>query len=160
MGKREDIVQAYEHARAAMMQNLNEIDRNRKIYPLWTIREIVAHISGWDDAAIGFLSAVIKGEIPPTPAMRGTTVYNEETVSTREGLNYDQILREYIGTRANLLSLIRSATDEILTRKSTMPWGGEGTFEEISNVFAPHEIEHAQDVKKLIEEIADINKTA
>jgi len=28
--------------------------------------------------------------------MRGTTVYNEETVNAREGLTYDQILREYI----------------------------------------------------------------
>jgi len=45
---------------------------------------------------MGFLNAVVKCEVPPTPVMRGTTVYNEETVNTREGLTYDQILREYI----------------------------------------------------------------
>ena len=49
-----------------------------------------------DEAAMGFLNAVVKCEVPPTPVMRGTTVYNEETVNTREGLTYDQILREYI----------------------------------------------------------------
>lgn len=152
MGKRDDILKAYELARATMMQYLDEIDRNRKIYPLWTIREIIAHISGWDDAAIGFLSAQLKGEHPPTPAMRGTTVYNEETVSTREGLGYDLILREFVSTRAKLISLIQSAPDEILTQKSTLPWGEEGSFEDMANIFAPHEVEHAHDVAKLIED--------
>ena len=152
MGKQSEILQAYERSRAIMMSQLDEIDRNRKIYPLWTIREIIAHLSGWDDAAIGFLNALLKGELPPTPAMRGTTVYNDETVSTREGLNYDQILREYISTRSNLLSLIRSASDDILTKKSTLPWGEEGSFVDLANIFTPHEIEHAEDVKKMIEE--------
>jgi len=152
MEKRDELLQAYEQSRATMMSQLDEIDRNRKIYPLWTIREIIAHLSGWDDAAISFLNALLKGEHPPTPAMRGMTVYNEETVSTREGLNYDQILREYMSTRANLLSLIRSASDDILTKKSTLPWGDDGSFADMAAIFTPHEIDHAEDVKKLIKE--------
>ena len=152
MKKQDEILQAYEQSRAIMMAQLDEIDRNRKVYPLWTIREIIAHLSGCDDSAIGFLNALLKGELPPTPAMRGTTVYNDETVSTREGLNYDQILREYMSTRSNLLSLIRKTPDEILTKKSILPWGEEGSFVDLANIFTPHEIEHAEDVKKLIEE--------
>lgn len=152
MKKQDEILQAYEQSRAIMMAQLDEIDRNRKVYPLWTIREIIAHLSGWDDSALGFLNALLKGELPPTPAMRGTTVYNDETVSTREGLNYDQILREYMSTRSNLLSLIRKTPDEILTKKSILPWGEEGSFVDLANIFTPHEIEHAEDVKKLIEE--------
>jgi hypothetical protein len=152
MKKQEELLQAYEKSRATMMAQLDEIDRNRKIYPLWTIREIIAHLSGWDDAAIGFLNALIKGELPPTPAMRGMDIYNAETVSTREGLNYDLILREYIGTRAKLLSLIRSAPDKVLTQKAILPWGEEGSFEDLANIFTPHEVEHARDVEKLIEE--------
>ena len=152
MKKQDEILQAYEQSRAIMMAQLDEIDRNRKVYPLWTIREIIAHLSGWDDSAIGFLNALLKGELPPTPAMRGTTVYNDETVSTREGLNYDQILREYMSTRSNLLSLIRKTPDEILTKKSILPWGEEGSFVDLANIFTQHEIEHAEDVKKLIEE--------
>lgn len=152
MKKREYILQAYEQSRAFMMAQLDEIDRNRKIYPLWTIREIIAHLSGWDDAAIAFLNALLKNEIPPTPAMRGMDVYNAETVSTREGLSYDLILREYISTREKLIILIRSASDEVLTKKSNLPWGEDGTFEDLARIFTPHEIDHAEDVKKLIEE--------
>jgi hypothetical protein len=152
MGKREEILKLLEDSHTTMLAQLNEIDKQRKIYPLWTIREIIAHLSGWDDAAIGFVNALIKGETPPTPAMRGTTVYNEETVSTREGLSYDHIVREYVETRIKLINLMRQISEEMVTRKSTLPWGGEGSLEDIVQVFGPHEMEHAMDVKKIIEE--------
>jgi len=152
MGKREEILKALENSHAVMMAQLDEVDKQRKIYPLWTIREIIAHLSGWDDAAIGFVDALLKGETPPTPAPRGVDVYNEETVSTREGLSYDRIVREYIETRAKLLSLIRLMPEEMVTQKSILPWGEEGSLEDIFQVFGPHELQHATDVKKIIEE--------
>lgn len=152
MNVREEILQAYVQSRAAMTAHLEEIDKNRKIYPLWTIREIIAHLSGWDDASFGMLTALIKGETPHTPAMRGATVYNEETVSTREGLSYDHILREYMSTRERLLDLVRSAPEEVLTQITTLPWGDESSFEIMAKFLASHELEHAEDVRKLIEE--------
>ena len=152
MGKREEILKALESSHAMMMAQLNEIDKNRKIYPLWTIREIIAHLSGWDDASIGFVNALLKGEAPPVPAPRGAEVYNEETVSTREGLSYDRIVREYVETRAKLLALIHQMSEEMVTQKSILPWGEEGSMENIWQVFGPHELEHANDVKKIIEE--------
>jgi hypothetical protein len=152
MGKREEILRSIESAHAMMMAQLDEVDKNRKIYPLWTIREIIAHLSGWDDAAIGFSSALLKGETPPIPAPRGPDVYNEETVSTREGLSYDHIVREYVNTRAKLISLVRQMTEEMVTQKSILPWGEEGSLADIVQVFGPHEVEHASDVKKIIEE--------
>ena len=152
MGKREEILKALENSHAMMMAQLNEIDKNRKVYPLWTIREIIAHLSGWDDASIGFVNALLKGETPPVPAPRGAEVYNEETVSTREGLSYDRIVREYVETRTKLLALIRQMPEEMVTQKSILPWGEEGSMESIWQVFGPHELEHASDVKKIIEE--------
>jgi len=152
MGKREEILEMLETSHAAMMAQLNEVDKQRKIYPLWTIREIVAHLSGWDDAAIGFVSALVKGETPPIPAPRGPNVYNEETVSTREGLSYDHIVREYVDTRSKLIAVLHQITEEMVTQKSILPWGGEGSLEDIVQVFGPHEMEHAMDVKKIIDE--------
>ena len=152
MGKREEIIKALENSHAMMMSQLDEIDKNRKVYPLWTIREIIAHLSGWDDASISFVNALLKGETPPVPAPRGPEVYNEETVSTREGLSYDRIVREYVETRAKLLGLIRQVSEEMVAQKSILPWGEEGSLEDIRQVFGPHELEHANDVKKIIEE--------
>jgi len=135
-----------------MLAHLDEIDKNRKIYPLWTVREIVAHLSGWDDATIAFIRAIVAGNEPATPAARGIDVYNAETVATREGLSYDHIYREYIETRKVLLDLIRAMPEEKITQKFVLPWGGAGTLVDIIDIFGPHEAEHATDVRKLIEE--------
>lgn len=148
----ETIIKRFEASRTQMISHLNEIDKNRKIYPLWTIREIIAHLSGWDDAIIAFVRAIVAGEAPATPAMRGMDVYNAETVATREGLSYDHIYREYIETRNILLDLIRSMSEEKITQKFILPWGGEGTLMDMINIFGPHEEEHAKDVKKIIDE--------
>jgi hypothetical protein len=148
----ETLIQRLETSRAEMIKHLDEIDRNRKIYPLWTIREIIAHLSGWDDATIGFIRAIVAGETPATPAARGMDVYNAETVATREGLDYDRIYREYIETRSVLLDLIHTMPEEKITEKFILPWGGEGTLMDIINIFGPHEENHAEDVRKIIEE--------
>lgn len=47
MSIRAKVLEQYTNSRNAIISKLDEIDKNRKIYPLWTIREIVAHLSGW-----------------------------------------------------------------------------------------------------------------
>ncbi len=152
MNQRETLIQQLETSRSQMLAHLNEIDKNRKIYPLWTVREIIAHLSGWDDASIAFIRSLMAGKEPATPAARGVDIYNAETVSTRETLSYDQIYREYLETRRILMDLIRSIPEELIAQNFTLPWGGEGSLVDIVNIFGPHEEEHAEDVAKIISE--------
>jgi len=151
MSLNNELIQRLESSRAKMIAHLDEIDKNRKVYPLWTVREILAHLSGWDDAFIGFIRAVTAGETPPTPAARGIDVYNAETVATREGLSYDHIYREYIETRRVLIEALRAMPEEKMREKHILPWGGEGSLLDLVEVFGPHEEEHAEDLRNLIE---------
>lgn len=151
MDIREELIARLARSRAAMLAHLDKIDRNRKIYPLWTVREILAHISGWDDAMIAFIRTILEGGQPGlTLAAQGINVYNAETVSTREGLDYDHIYREYLETRRILIELIRQTPVEQMTQQYILPWGGYGTLVDMVNIFAPHEEEHAEDVRKII----------
>jgi hypothetical protein len=61
-------------------------------------------------------------------------------------------VREYIETRAKLIDLASQMTEEMVVQKSVLPWGGEGSLLDIVEVFGPHELEHATDVQKIIEE--------
>lgn len=152
MSKRDELIAAYENSRAKMIAHLDEIDKNRKIYPLWTIREILAHLSGWDDATITYIRAVLDGKEPGiTSAVQSLDIYNAETVSTREGLDYDHIYREYIETRKVLLDLIRRYPEDWVNKNFTLPWGPQGSLADMVETFAPHEEEHAEDVHKLMQ---------
>lgn len=150
---RDELVRQLEQARAEMTAQLDEINKNRKIYPLWTIREILAHIAGWDDAIIASLSAHIAGREPDTPAARGLDAYNAETVATREGLDYDHIYREYIHTRDALIEQVRSTPEEKVEQDFVMPWGGTSNLQGLLKIFIEHELEHAADVRKIINEV-------
>jgi hypothetical protein len=150
MNQREEIINILENSRARMLAYLEEIDKNRKIYPLWTVREILAHLSGWDDAVIAFIQSLMEGNTPATPAARGIDSYNAETVATREGLDYDHIFREYLETRKILMKLLREVPDEKINTRYILPWGDPGTLVDIINIFGPHEDEHAEDIARLI----------
>lgn len=152
MVDREELVQQYLESRKAMLVHLDEIDRDRKIYPLWTIREMLAHLSGWDDAIIATLNAHAQDQDLGMFAALGVDEYNAKTVSTREGLGYDHIYREYIATRVGLLEAIRNMPDDKLETEMLLPWGGRGTLSQIVKIFSGHELEHATDLEKLIRE--------
>ena len=152
MTQNEILIERLVSSRAKMIAHLDEIDRNRRIYPLWTVREIIAHLSGWDDATIAYIRSIVAGQEPATPAARGIDVYNDETVATREGLDYDHIYREYIETRRILLDLIRGMPEEKVTQRFILPWGDEGNLVDMIDIFAPHEEEHAGDVRRIIED--------
>lgn len=150
MDNRPQLIRRWQESRQEILAHLDEIDRNRKIYPLWTIREILAHLSGWDDAVIASIEAHINGSEPPLSAARGVDVYNAETVHTREGLDYDHIYREFIATRQQALETIRQMPAEKVEQPFVFAWGVTGTLEELLTTFIDHEFEHAKDIGKII----------
>ena len=150
MLQRDELIDILARSRAKMISHLDEIDKNRKIYPLWTIREMLAHLSGWDDAVIAFIHSLEEGKVPETPAARGMDAYNAETVATREGLDYDHIYREYIETRKILVDLLEKVPEEKIHQQYILPWGASGTLVDIVQIFGPHEEEHADDVAKIL----------
>ncbi len=153
MNKKDELIQQLDHARNTMLPLLTEIEINRQIYPMWTVRELLAHIAGWDDAIIQSLNAHVDGREPGTPAALGLNHYNAETISTREGLDYDHIYREYVKTRELLKETIRNLPEDKLEEPFILPWGNTGTIAQVIEIFSEHEeVEHAGDLKKLIEE--------
>jgi len=150
MNQRDELIDILEQPRARMLVLLDEIDKNRKIYPLWTIREILAHLSGWDDSVIAFIQSLMAGDVPATPASRGVDAYNAETVATREGLDYDHIYREFIETRKEVIRLLKEVPENKITAHYILPWGDPGTLVDIINIFGPHEEEHVEDIHRLI----------
>jgi hypothetical protein len=150
MGQREELLAILKNSRAKMIKQLNEVDLKREIYPLWTIREMLAHLAGWDEAVIGYARSLMTEQTPATPAARGIDAYNAESVAARAGLNYDQVRDEFIGNREILMNLLQEIREEHITARHILPWGSKGNLVDIVNIWGPHEEEHAEDVEKLI----------
>lgn len=150
MIERTQLVQQLDQARERMRAVLEHVDTDREIYPTWTIKQILAHIAGWDDAAIASLKAHVSGTEPGTPAAEGIDVYNAQSVETREALAYDQVVKEWELARDELKRTILAMPRDKLEATMLFPWGKTGTVAQIVAIFASHEIEHAEEIQQII----------
>lgn len=128
-----------------------ELHRNKEIYKGWTLKEFLAHMSGWDDAVIESLHAHLEGLPFLIPAARGVNAYNAQTVSTRETLDYDHTRREWDRTHELIIQALRDLPDEKYHQALTFPWGETGTVAYLVEIFVEHEEEHAEQLRKWLQ---------
>ena len=151
MSDRETYIKRYEAARAEMQEIVKLAQDNPTIYQPWRMKEVLDHITGWDDAVIASIKSFLAGDVPATPASRGIDAYNAETVSSREAIPYEVAQREWEASRVELLDLLRKMTDEQLHTPFGFPWGGQGTIEKLVEIFTEHEETHAIEIRAIIE---------
>lgn len=151
MSDKETYIKRYETARAEMREIVKLAQGNPQIYSPWRMKEVLDHITGWDDAVIASIKSFLAGDIPATPASRGIDAYNVETVTSREAIPYEVTQREWEASRAELLELMRKMTDEQLHISFVFPWGDSGTIEDLVEIFTEHEATHAKEIREIIE---------
>jgi len=151
MSDKATYLKRYENARAEMREIVKLAQGNQTIYQPWRMKEVLDHITGWDDAVIASIKSFLAGDIPATPASRGIDAYNVETVTSRETIPYEVTQREWEASRAELLGLMQKMTDEQLHTSFVFPWGDEGTIEDLVEIFTEHEETHAKEIRAIIE---------
>ena len=151
MSDKATYLKRYENARAEMREIVKLAQGNQTIYQPWRMKEVLDHITGWDDAVIASIKSFFAGDIPATPASRGIDAYNAETVTSREAIPYEVTQREWETSRTELLDLLQKMTDEQIHTPFGFPWGGQGTIEDLVEIFTEHEETHAKEIRAIIE---------
>lgn len=160
MDASEELIQLLDQARHQLTTAAAAVDPAEEILPGWTIKEILAHISGWDAVIVDSFTQFLAGETPPTPATQGIDVFNDQAVSARRALSLDQTYAEFMGLRHALVRLLRTAPPEMLSRTYTLPWGETGDIAYVARLLAEHEIEHAHDILAHVEQSHPANLSA
>ena len=143
LNSRETLIQQLEMSRRQLTALVDQAPVDKLIYPNWTIKEYIDHISGWDDAIVEALEAHAKNEPVPQSAARGIDVYNAQTVSTRETLDLAHSRREFIAGHARVIRSLQDLPAEKFDQRLVFPWGGSGTVEDLIEIFVEHDQEHS-----------------
>jgi hypothetical protein len=153
MTSKDEMIQWLEESHQTIEQLVEQIDKKRQVYPGWTIREVLAHFTGWDDAVIASLQSYSAGEMPRVVAPRGPNVYNEATITEREALNFEHIYKEWQYTHEQLKIAIRNLPSDKLDAVIVFPWGQSGTIEAlVHDLTAEHEAAHVREILALLKE--------
>lgn len=147
MPNKTELIKQFSHAREDFRTLLPDIDPNMEIYPGWKIKEVLAHLAGWDDATILALEAFVAQQPPPVPALKGIDPYNSQTVAERADLGYKQIVQEWELIREQLLKILEGLSDTGLAAAIVSPWGQSLTVEALIRVMIEHEEEHAEIIR-------------
>jgi len=143
---RDFLLHRMDEARTMIEKLLPEIDPHKEIYPGWTIRDMLAHITGWDDATIDALRAHVVEHPPSVPAIRSLDEYNALTISSRKDLDYDHVLKEWRLTRQVLRTLIEQLPGDKFLSPVIVAWGGKTTVADLVDMFREHEEQHTRDI--------------
>ena len=60
--QREFLIERLQHARKPLEDLLPKAPPEKEIYANWTVKELLAHLTGWDDVTIEALQAHGRGE--------------------------------------------------------------------------------------------------
>lgn len=149
MDERQQLTRQLDEAHEKLRAVLSSLAPLRAVSPTWTVKEVVAHITGWDDATIKMLHAHATGEPLDAPEWVTIDHYNAQSVETRRPLSYEQTVREWELTRVQL----RNAIDDMPPAKMTEPlaflWGQSGTVAQLVAIMVHHEAGHATKLEKL-----------
>ena len=144
--ERDFLLHRLDETREVIEKILPTIDRKREIYPGWTMKEMLAHMTGWDDATIDSLRAHVIERPPSVAAIRSLDEYNTLTVSSRQDLGYEQVLKEWRLTRQVLRTIIEQMSADKFLEPLVVPWGEKTTVAFLVEMFRDHEEEHVHDI--------------
>lgn len=150
--EREEVLQRLDQARSHLEGLLPKLDPTREIYPGWTIRQLLAHITGWDEDTIASLVAHQSGKTPAKPAVRGFDEFNQRVISSRQDLDLEHVIGEWRATRANLVALLAELPEEKFKATLVASWGERVSVTDLIEVFIGHEVGHTRDIQEWLKD--------
>ncbi|HEX6060277.1 MAG TPA: DinB family protein [Gemmatimonadaceae bacterium] len=86
----------------------------------WSVRDIVAHVTWWEEEALTHLPLVRQGGRPPRYSVQygGIDAFNALMTERRKDLSLAEVLRRHDEVHERLLDYVRSAPEELIARET------------------------------------------
>jgi hypothetical protein len=86
----------------------------------WSVRDIIAHVTWWEEEALKHLPVVKAGRRPPRYSVQygGIDAFNALKTEERRGLSLDEVLEQHDEVHARLIAYVRAAPAELFGRET------------------------------------------
>ena len=84
----------------------------------WSVKDIIAHVTWWEEEALKHLPLIIKGSRPRTYAAEygGIDAFNAMMTEQKRGLSLSDVLKQRDETHRRLVSYVQDISDEQFER--------------------------------------------
>ena len=86
----------------------------------WSVKDIIAHVTWWEEEAMKHLPLISKGDRPPSYSTQygGIDAFNAQMTEQKRGLSLSDVLSQLDETHGRLIDYIESAPEEQFTRET------------------------------------------
>ena len=84
----------------------------------WSVRDILAHVTTWEEEALMHLPLILEGGTPPRYSVRygGIDAFNARMTEQKAGLSLAAVRRQLDETHRRLIDLVRRTPEDPLSR--------------------------------------------
>lgn len=86
----------------------------------WSVRDIIAHVTTWEEEALKHVPALLGGRTPQRYAVLygGIDAFNAQTAARKAALPLDEVFRQQDAVHRRVLEMVASLPDEQLARET------------------------------------------
>jgi hypothetical protein len=86
----------------------------------WSVKDIIAHVTWWEEEALNHLPLIIKGGRPPRYSTKygGIDAFNARMTEQKQGLSLSEVLKQMDETHRRLVGYLLSVSEEQFTRET------------------------------------------
>ena len=142
------LITQIDEIREEMRELIQKTDPNVEVCPGWTIKEVLRHITAWENVIHKGILAFRDGEPPYFIHNQDFDLFNQEAVDYRAKWTLEEVIQEWEQVRLELRSTIQGLEESLLFEEMVLPWGSERTLQELIEIVAEHEAEHKDGICK------------
>jgi hypothetical protein len=86
----------------------------------WSVRDILAHVTTWEEEALKHLPLILKGGKPPRYSVTygGIDAFNAQTTEQKRSLSLSEVRRQLARTHRRLIAFIESSPEDQFIRET------------------------------------------
>lgn len=83
----------------------------------WSVRDILAHVTSWEEEALEYLPVILDGGKPPRYSVTygGIDAFNARMTEEKRGLSLVEVLRQQAETHRRLIELVQRVPEDQIT---------------------------------------------
>jgi hypothetical protein len=157
---RQEVLEDIREERATLdriVEGLSEEQLQGELWEGQTVKELLAHITSWEERLVGWLEVIKRGETPVFPEPGRTwddlDLINAEMHAAKRDMTPDEVLAAYHRSFEQAYSLVASLSEEEMTQDGYWPWAKGNLIRLIDANMGEHYEEHAEHLRAWLEQV-------
>lgn len=149
---KQELLDSIHTERGLLEATLSRMNHSLMLIPsavgIWTIKDVLAHISTWERWMIDWTNSLLKGENPSTPDPWDIETMNTATYNRVKDLTLSDVLTEFRQSYWDSLALVGGLSEEQLQQEHSTTWPMGPLWTGIAANMIWHYKEHRLDIQK------------